>query len=967
VFIFFKNQIFADVPYPDVKIYVSQDGDDQASGKYPQAPSDNSNNGPVKTLKRAQQVLRELKQSNPNQRYAITLRRGYYPQAEIFNLTAEDSGVSENNPTTIESYPGETVAIVGADRQNLDWQACGPECQASGVYKAYLPDQAKFNALYINGQRARRARTPNDTGSYSQRHYYFGETIVDQGDTAKCNSYFYYQPGQINPNWRNLDQVEVVWRHMYLEYHDRVIAVDSSANKVSFEPAQTDPYFLKKYCFNHFDSTDPAKRSRFFVENVFEGLDSSGEYYFDSSSKWLYYYPRNGESADRLDVRIPQATGLIQIGNTGASAPLTQNIKIKNIEFFFTDFDKKPSEVFLSKSAIEIHNSQNISIENNKVNNVSGAGVFVDSSSKNIGIINNEISYTGTDGVSMGARRDNATGTDQGSIADGVIISNNSIHDTGVNSALFTAPVILRDAGYAEVSHNLIYNAPYDGIGKYQTPDVDRVPRLPVKIQYNEIKNVMQKLNDGGGVHLCSYFGSTAQVNNNYIHDISLTQWRPPNKSDIAAIYYDCSGAPTGADSYKNLIVNVPLGINVVNAGANKVYNNILVDVPGNAANGPVNISLCCYTTSICTQSTTSYGFSKSPNSFYKNILYYKTDTGDPANPTRPIYFNADANICFDRNLFDKVIVERDRNLYFDYSGVDTVHPSVYANNGGPQLKQWSWLENIWLTNGITNLENNSIFTDPQFENPGSKDYRLKPTSPAITQLGFESFDFREAGVKEPFGPSQECPIFIAPPSGWCPNGELVAQSPTASGCQLPPVCVVKNEVTFRRGFTPFGASTVPSLETFSQNNLTLYKFDGASNKWLLYPSGNLDSTKAFEGYYVYNFGEAKTLTFGFGNPIVSSYGLAKGWNMLWTMLDKNFSNLNLTIDGTTDTAQNFINGGQIEHNIYIISNEQAATSCEYFQILNPQDISANCSGSSQILGRSSKIPGGKAFWVYVK
>ncbi len=933
----FKNVIFADVAYPETKIFVAQNGDDKYSGKYPEVMADGSD-GPVRTLSKAQQILRELKQSNPNRKFSIALKGGEHALTNTFRLTSQDSGISSLNSTIFESYPGETAVLSGAQTKSLNWQNCGQECKSSAVYKAYLPNQAKFNTLFINEKRAQKARTPNDTGSYEQRHYFFGEKAVDPVYKAdgsldilspQCNSYLYYQQGQIDSGWRNLNDVEVVFRSLYLEYRDPIKSVDTQNKKVFFEPSAISPTIGKKYCYNNYFS---SLGSRFYVENVFEALDSPGEYYFDNSAKWLYYYPRNDENLAQLDVRISAANSLVEIGSSFDLSDKPKNIQLKNIRFAYTDHNVPVSLIKDSKPAISVYNSENISIENSEIKNVAGAGIYVDAASKNIKIRNNEISNTGLDGIRISQKGEGSYPYNE---TEGVFIENNRIHDVAYDGSMMVHPISIMSAGYTKVANNTIYNAPYSGISKQQAVDTDRSDRYKIDLQYNEIYNVMQKLNDGGGVHLCTKFGTAAAIRNNYIHDINTTEWNIPSKNDISGIYYDCSGTPTNAESYNNLIKNVPLGITVINQGANKIFNNILVDVPGNAAQGPIHAGLCCYADAACAKDKTVYGFTQSPNEFYRNIFYYKTVTNDPANPTRPIYLNSDCSYGLQRDVLAKVIKQRDWNLYFDYSNVDTNHPSIYINNGGPKLRQWSWLENIWSANQVTNFENNSIFADPQFENVSQGDYRLKATSPAIGKLGFQPFSYMEAGAK----------------------GLVGAKNLNPSGSA---------QAVFDHGFSVFGSTANFDLSLFSQNNLVLYRYDSVTERWLIYPNGGLTQARPNEAYYVYNPGPSKTLNFGFGNPYIDSYQVTKGWNMLWTSLDKPFSALKLTYGGVNYQAQQLINENKIYRNIFIIDDTKATSTCRYFKLLDSIQGDASCDGANRILGRSSVIHGGRAFWVYV-
>ncbi len=297
--------------------------------------------------------------------------------------------------------------------------------------------------------------------------------------------------------------------------------------------------------------------------------------------------------------------------------------------------------------------------------------------------------------------------------------------------------------------------------------------------------------------------------------------------------------------------------------------------------------------------------------------------------------------------MLAKMIAQRDYNLYFDYSGEDTSHPSVFINNGGPKLRAWSWLENLWQANGINNLENHSVFADPQFEDAGAGDYRLKTSSPAISLIGFEPFNFKESGVFGEIGPMRERDV----------SGASSSLPSTSSGANY-------KTISFPHGFSVFGNTKEVSGDFFAQNGLYLYRFDGVNNKWLLYPGGSSFNASQFYGYYVYNPGSAKTISVPVDLVIVNLYKVSKGWNLLWSVNEKSKSQIQLEIDGQIKSIDGWSSENRILNNVYIIDNELASQSCEYFKLLSDTQVSANCP-SGQI-GSVSKLPSGKAFWVYV-
>jgi parallel beta-helix repeat protein len=71
-----------------------------------------------------------------------------------------------------------------------------------------------------------------------------------------------------------------------------------------------------------------------------------------------------------------------------------------------------------------------------------------------------------------------------------------------------------------------------------------------------------------------------------------------------------------------------------------------------------------------------------------------------------------------------------DYNCYWDASGA----PVKFL---GKTFEDWQ----------ATGQDPHSIIADPLFEDPAARDFRLKPESPAIAQLGFEPIDISGAGL----------------------------------------------------------------------------------------------------------------------------------------------------------------------------------------------------------------------------
>ncbi len=262
--------------------YVSASGNDNGLGTI---------DSPFKTLEKARDAVRGLKQQNRfNAPVNVYVRGGVYRLDKTFNLTFEDSGASDK-PITYQAYPGEEVVISGGKKLKLDWKP-----YKGGIYVAdvssFLGQYGDFNSLFVDGKRAVRAREP-DEGFY----YING---VDAGTNLTA---FNFSGSDISAKWTNLNDVEVISYRRWKESRFKIARVEGQ--KVYFVGSLP---IDRGYDYDYNPST-----GRYYVENVFEGLDSPGEWYLDKHAGKLYYWPLPGKKVDSSEIVAPILNQLVKV------------------------------------------------------------------------------------------------------------------------------------------------------------------------------------------------------------------------------------------------------------------------------------------------------------------------------------------------------------------------------------------------------------------------------------------------------------------------------------------------------------------------------------------------------------------------------------------------------------------------------------------------------------------------------
>ncbi len=148
----------------DLLFYLAPDGNDQWTGKLAR-PNDARTDGPLATLSGARDAIRKVQPRN--QPIRVVIAAGRYELPATFALEAQDSG-AEQAPITYEAAPGGAKPVFTGGRQ-LPAFTPGPD----GVWTASIPAVKEgkwyFEQLFIDGQRATRARTPNKLYQYAWR------------------------------------------------------------------------------------------------------------------------------------------------------------------------------------------------------------------------------------------------------------------------------------------------------------------------------------------------------------------------------------------------------------------------------------------------------------------------------------------------------------------------------------------------------------------------------------------------------------------------------------------------------------------------------------------------------------------------------------------------------------------------------------------------------------------------------
>ena len=285
------------------ELFVAPSGDDRAPG---------TKDRPLATLAGARDAVRQLKTST-SEPIQVLFRGGRYFLTEEVVFRPEDSGRPEA-PVVYAAFPGEKPVFCGA-RAISGWQR-----DPSGTWTTEIPEvkqgQWYFRQLHVNGTRRPRRRLPSQ-GLYK---------VAGPADPPRRA--FTFSPGQIDPQWKNRDDVEIVLLQFWSEARQRIEAIDTAKHVVRFTGEAFRPMTWSL---------------GWYAENVWEGKSEPGQWYLDRSTGRLHYHPLPGEEIDKLQFLAPVVLRWIRLAGDYRAGKYVEHLVFRGLSFHYTawDLDRK--------------------------------------------------------------------------------------------------------------------------------------------------------------------------------------------------------------------------------------------------------------------------------------------------------------------------------------------------------------------------------------------------------------------------------------------------------------------------------------------------------------------------------------------------------------------------------------------------------------------------------------------------
>ncbi len=663
--------------YARVELFVSPNGSDGNPGTLEK---------PLATPRGAREAIRSLKRGKglPEGGVVVWFRGGTYYLPTALHLRSEDSGTAER-PIVYSAYGEEDVTWSGGRPIIGEWSPHG-----GGVYKCFLRDvkegRLNFGQMFVNGRRQILARYPNydaenplvGGGGYLNLARANGAEV--QFDAGTFTKRRWSRPGEavlhVFPQhyWGNLqyELKELLW--------DRKLAkLGRGGWQIAAEPQL-------------------SGASRFFIENVFEELDSAGEWYLSKSEGMLYYYPAAGVDLGKATVEAAVLKQVVEF--LGSESEPVRHVTLRGMRIMHTgsvflegyESPMKGDWAFSRSGAVYMEGVADCAVEGCYFDGVGGNGVFVSGYGKGVRIWGNKFVGIGQSAVCLVGEKEAAVDGGNRRYPRGCVVSNNLIRECGVFGKQ-SAGVFMSVSAKNTVSHNVICEMPQAGICINDGTWGGHV------IEQNDVHDTVRETRDRGG--FTSWGRDRQEKRTARPGDRAVTVIRGNRFTERGRGGYGIVLESGSSDYVVEGNVCVGASIRLGEGDRRVVENNVFA-----AGRPPAFVGIV----------------RGNSDRFVRNIV--QSREGDAV-------YRFIAQVGW--------LKEMNHNVLHNEAGKLTVKEG-WGGEKVYSLEDWRKVGN----------DADSVAADPEFVDAGKGDYRVKETSPAL-RLGFRNIDMAGVGLTRDF------------------------------------------------------------------------------------------------------------------------------------------------------------------------------------------------------------------------
>ena len=654
---------FAAYAEDECMIFVSPNGNDNSSGTI---------DSPLATFSAAKEKAKTL-----DGEVTVYFREGTYTIADTVNFDGSDK-----SNVVYKAYDGEKVMFTsGSPYTGFE------ECTVNGVraFRKNVGKDAEFNILFNEKTTLSRTRYPESGYLYVSDVPDSSKKPLDEG-VEECHTAC---TGMIVNkddfrDFKNISDISIKLLHYWKDETLLISSYDSETGYVEFNK----------------DSTmNIRKNDRFFLQNVFEMLNTPGQWYLDKAEGILYVVPETDEAPEGYTVWGSTTETMISVD--GVDGISFENILFRANGYYYLPEREFSQAAYDVKSCVSYQNAKNFHVKNCEFRDIAACSVFLGSNVQNASVESCLFNNIGAQAVYV--RGENIDVNDP-SVTKNITITNNKISEYG--KTYFNAvAVLVIHANSVDITHNEIHD------GYYTAISVGWVWGYAYNVSYNNkvcdnlIYNIGQGwLSDMGGIYMLGNQPNTV-VSGNVIHNVSAD----PEEGGYGGwgIYLDEGSSYMLVE--KNLVYACGSDAYHLHYGSyNTVRNNIF------ALSGESQVRIV----SAPDRCTPDDGGKKTVD-IYNNIIL--TDK-----KTRVLSYMRNTEALEERN-----------NIYWDLSAGKELYAST-AENATDSMSLETAIRKGYI--------HSPTVADPMFRDAANYNFEISPDSPAIA-VGFEPWDYSNAGT----------------------------------------------------------------------------------------------------------------------------------------------------------------------------------------------------------------------------
>lgn len=499
---------------PRGDVVVSPQGDDAAAGTAER---------PVKSLAKAQELLRQKLAAGADKDLVVLLRGGTYRLAAPLEFGPADSA-PPGKKITYAAWPGEEVVVSGGGAIG-NWRVAG------NIWEADLPAEWKerpIRELYVGGHRRTLAREPNA-----------GYVRVAAAGPGNRTS-FRYQ-GQDLKNWPDAANAEIVFLHDWSISIVGVKAIDEATSTITFD----DPIGCNAphYVINHYEP-----HPRYFLQNARSFLDAPGEWHVDRAAGKIRYWPMPGEDPEKVVVELPRLGRLL--GVRGETLKPVRGLTFSGIAFRHcawsppahgyaegqANFHEQrdgvgagPGMRMLIPGAVMVDLAEDCTWENCRFEQLGSAGIYLRQECHRNVVRDCAIRDVASNGILVGEIFTRQGPSAAGPMSKDLVASRNTIEGCTIERCgqLYYGAVGIwvGIAAETKIARNEIHHLPYTGVSLGWVWNPTPSGCRDNVVEGNHIHDVLQSLSDGGGIYMLGRQPGSI-LRGNWIHGVPLNAGR---------------------------------------------------------------------------------------------------------------------------------------------------------------------------------------------------------------------------------------------------------------------------------------------------------------------------------------------------------------------------------------------------------------------------------------------------------